>query len=391
MRQIQLLLIIGIFTFLYGGINYYIGLRGWQVFGSLLAPYRRVYWAVFWFIAAAFFLARLGERFIAGFTGKYLALLGGYWLAAMYYLFLILIFIDILRVLNRWLKVLPSELQGNHPVNTYIGSAVLTILIIFLLLGTWNARNPQITRYDITIPKRVENLEKLHLVMVSDIHLGNIVNNKRLADMVERINKLQPDLILFAGDIVDENIDTFLEQEMTETLKGLKPKIGSFAALGNHEYIGGHVEDIVYHLGDSGIRVLRDEYEKVSDSFYIVGRDEMVGDRFAGKGRRPLEQLLAGVDKSLPVIVMDHQPRWLEEAQKAGVDLQFSGHTHRGQFFPNNLITGRIFEVDWGYLQNDSLQVIVSSGYGTWGPPIRLGNRPEIVQVFITFTNSVEQ
>jgi len=385
MRQLNILLIIGIFAFLYGGINYYIGLRGWQVFGNLLAPYKRIYWVVFWFIAIAFILARIGERFIDGFTGKYMAIIGGYWLVVMYYLFFILVFIDILRILNKWFRLLPSESLGNTSWKVYLGLGLVTIIMFLLIIGTWNARNPQINRYDITIPKRVEKTNNLHLVMVSDIHLGSIVNNKRLKDMVNRINKLEPDIILFAGDIVDENIDTFLEQEMTETFKGLKPKIGSFAALGNHEYIGGHAEDIIHHLEDSGIKILRDSYIKVADSFYIVGRDEMMADRFGGKGRMPLKLLLEEIDKSLPIIVMDHQPRSLDEAQKAGVDLQFSGHTHRGQFFPNNLITGRIFEVDWGYLKKGSLQVIVSSGYGTWGPPIRLGNKPEIVEVFITF------
>ena len=254
-----------------------------------------------------------------------------------------------------------------------------------MLFGTWNARNPQITQYNLNIDKNPPKLDDLHLVVVSDVHLGNIVDNRRLKDMVSRINELEPDLVLFGGDLVDENINIFLEQEMTETLKALKPKIGSFAVLGNHEYIGGHAEDIIYHMEQSGIQVLRDSYEKVADSLYVVGRDDLASTEFRGKKRKPLEDFLQDLDRSLPIILLDHQPRNLDEAQKAGVDLQFSGHTHQGQFFPNNLITSRIFEIDWGYLQKDSLQVIVSSGYGTWGPPIRLGNKPELVEVNITF------
>jgi len=385
MKQLYFLGIIGLVTFLYSGINYYIGIRGWQAFGSLMSPYKRVYWIIYWLIVFAFILARLGERFFSGFGSKYLALIGSYWLAAMYYLLLIVVFIDVIRLFNKWFKILPGELTGNASIYLYTGLAVVLLITVVLVFGTWNARNPHITRYDITIPKAASNIKNLHAVMISDIHLGNIIDNRRLENMVESINEINPDIVLFAGDIVDENINAFLEQKMAETLKGLKPRLGSFAAMGNHEYIGGHAEDIIHHLEDSGIRILRDTYEKVADSFYIVGRDELMANNFGGSDRKSLEILLKEIDMSLPIILLDHQPRTLEESQKAGVDLQFSGHTHRGQFFPNNYITSRIFEVDWGYLEKGPLQVIVSSGYGTWGPPIRIGSKSELVEVFIRF------
>lgn len=381
MRQFSFLIFIGTFFFVYGGLNYYIGLRIWQAFSIFLAPYKRIYWIVFWLIAVAFILARLGERFLGTFNGKWLAIVGGYWLAVMYYLFLIFILLDLFKLLNRWLKIVPDGFQNN----IILSIGILLIVVSLMLFGTWNARNPQISHYDLKINKSTPNLTDLHLVMVSDIHLGNIVDNERLADMVRRINELEPDVVLFAGDVVDEDINTFLEQEMSQTLKALKPKLGCFAVLGNHEYIGGHAEDIVHHFEEAGIVVLRDSYEKVADSFYIVGRDDLASTRFGGKERKPLDIIMEDLDKSLPIILLDHQPTNLDEAQKAGVDLQLSGHTHRGQFFPNNLITSRIFEVDWGYLEKKSLQVIVSSGYGTWGPPIRLGNKPELVEVNISF------
>ncbi|WP_407313306.1 hypothetical protein [Desulfosporosinus sp. SB140] len=96
---------------------------------------------------------------------------------------------------------------------------------------------------------------------------------------------------------------------------------------------------------------------------------------------------MQGVDHSLPIILMDHQPSHLEEPVGQGVDLQLSGHTHAGQLFPIRLITSRIFEDDWGYLRKGNFQLIVSSGYGTWGPPIRVGNTPEIVDITMTFNH----
>ncbi|HEX3032482.1 MAG TPA: metallophosphoesterase, partial [Bacillota bacterium] len=95
--------------------------------------------------------------------------------------------------------------------------------------------------------------------------------------------------------------------------------------------------------------------------------------------------LLTGVDKRLPIILLDHQPAHLEESAANGVDVQLSGHTHRGQLFPINWITRNVFEVDWGYLRKGGLQVIVSSGFGTWGPPIRIGSRAEVVELTLRF------
>lgn len=386
MRSIYVIGIISIIFFLYGSINYYIGLRGWQVFGTNLTFInKKIYWIIFWLVVVSYIIGRLGEKFISGFNGKYFLIIGGYWLAAMYYFLITLLIIDLFRFFDKWVRVIPEGFRNNPNNSLYTGILVLVMVVAILIYGTWNAQNPQITHYDLTIPKQAKNLAKLHIVMVSDIHLGQVVDNKHLLKMVNKINDLQPDLVVFAGDMVDENVDIFIEQKMTDTFKLLKPKLGSYAVLGNHEYIGGHVEDIIYHLEQGGIEVLRDSYRKIADSFYLVGRDELVASHFAGQERQPLSHLLKGIDKSLPIILLDHQPSALVEARENGVDLQFSGHTHQGQFFPNNLVTARIFEVHWGYLNKDGLQVIVSSGYGTWGPPIRIGNKPEIVDVVIEF------
>ena len=101
--------------------------------------------------------------------------------------------------------------------------------------------------------------------------------------------------------------------------------------------------------------------------------------------RKPLEEILKDTDRALPIILMDHNPEKLFEAVQQNVDLQLSGHTHGGQFFPATLVPKIIYEKDWGYLKKDNFQLIVSSGVGTWGPPIRIGSNSEIVQVNIGF------
>ena len=98
-----------------------------------------------------------------------------------------------------------------------------------------------------------------------------------------------------------------------------------------------------------------------------------------------MAELTAGLDPDLPVILMDHQPSALREIAEAGVDLSLSGHTHRGQMAPNHWITRRIFELDWGYKRIGGLHAFVSSGFGTWGPPIRIGSRNEILSITVRF------
>ncbi|MDQ1252415.1 MAG: uncharacterized protein QG646_1536, partial [Euryarchaeota archaeon] len=251
-----------------------------------------------------------------------------------------------------------------------------------------NARQPRVVHYDITIKKEVPDLPELHAVMVSDIHLGIVVDNGRLKEMVNRINELDPDIVFLAGDTIDEDVGLFADNKMPEILKKLKSRYGAYAVLGNHEYIGGNNELAVEYLQQAGINVLVDRCIKVNNQFYVAGREDRMASRMNGKQRLDLSRLIDGINHNLPVILLDHQPINLEEGQLNGIDLQLSGHTHGGQIFPNTLIARRVFENSWGYLRKGECQIIVSSGFGTWGPPIRIGSNSEIIDITISFVGS---
>ena len=167
------------------------------------------------------------------------------------------------------------------------------------------------------------------------------------------------------------------------SLRQLQPPHGVYAIMGNHEHISGS-EEAVRYMEESGITVLRDRAVRAADALWLIGREDRQA-VFMGSGRQPLAELMAGIDRREPLILLDHQPFHLEEAVKEGIDLQLSGHTHHGQFFPFNLITGAMYEMSWGYLRKGSSHFYVSCGAGTWGPPVRLGNRPEIVVIDLTF------
>jgi len=241
-----------------------------------------------------------------------------------------------------------------------------------------------VSKVEISLPKQAGIMDSLRVVAASDVHLGTIIGPRKTQKMVDKINSLQPDIILFAGDVIDEDVKPVLKQNLGSNLQQLRAPFGVFASTGNHEYIGG-VEESLKYLEKNGIDFLRDTAILINNSFYIVGREDLYKEWMTGTPRKTLNELLVGVDMSKPVIVLDHQPTNLDEAVKANVDIQLSGHTHHGQLWPIGFITNLMFEVSRGYMQRGNTHFFVSTGFGTWGPPVRTGNRPEIVLLDITF------
>ncbi|MBL4937230.1 metallophosphoesterase [Clostridium sp. YIM B02515] len=386
MKTVGFVLMIIVTILMFGGVNYYIGLRGWQGVGSLI-PFinAKIYWILFSIIAVSFILARLGEKFLPNSVEGYLNLVGAYWMAAMLYFLIILPLVDIGRFIGGKASFIPQGIRENTFIKTYAGLFVFLIVIGILIYGTYNAKNIKVSQYDINVAKKAGNVRELRIAMFSDAHLGSIVDNARLTKMIDKVNELNPDIVLMPGDIVDEKLSPFVKQNMGENFKRLKSEYGVYFSTGNHEYYGGEVEGIVNNLKASGVKVLSDDCVKIDDSFYIAGRQDIASLSYNKKERKTLDQILNGVDKSLPIILMDHNPKNLEEPQKAGVDLQVSGHTHRGQMFPSEYITRRLYEIDYGYLKKDNFNIVVTSGIGTWGPPIRVGNSSELDLIVLHF------
>jgi len=368
---------------MYVPMSYYVGYRLWQVLKHFFPNFSTlVYIMVFTICCCLIILNFTVGRWLPHTVSEVVITAGLYWLVSIIYLFAVILIFDFIRFLSRFLH-LTLPYCTSIPYAGLIAVAFVTCLLIY---GTWNARQVQITPYEVIINKDAGSFEELNVVMVSDLHLSTIVHNGRLKEMVEKINALNPDLVLIPGDII-EDTQVFIEQNMLDTFKELKARYGVFLSPGNHEYYGGSIEVIVESLEQIGFQVLRDSYVQVADSFYVVGREDSAAS-YSGFVRNNLPQVLDGVDKNLPIILLDHQPVALKEAQNEGVDLQVSGHTHKGQAFPANLITSRLFEKDYGYLKKGSYQLIVTCGYGTWGPPLRIGSNPEIVHISISFHNT---
>lgn len=153
-----------------------------------------------------------------------------------------------------------------------------------------------------------------------------------------------------------------------------------YAITGNHEYFENLNESIDY-LEKANIRVLQDEVVKVDNAFYVVGRNDRRSENTTTEKIKSLDEMLKDIDKTLPIIVLNHKPEDLKAAESEKIDLQLSGHTHNGQIFPGNLTIKFMYEDPYGYLKKNDFNLIVTSGYGTWGPPIRIGTQGEIVNI----------
>ncbi len=364
---------------IYGLVNYYIFIRGLHALRPVGAL-RTAYIIAFIFLAVSFIAAMLLERADIISIGKPLTWIGSFWLGAFVYFLLIAAAIDLLRLVNHSVHFFPSFITGD-PVHSARVAAycVISLVAAAVIYGFINAHIIRVRTFDINVDKAAGGRKSLNIVMASDIHLSSIINNGRIGAIVRKINSLSPDIVLLPGDILDGDLNPVIHQNLGEALRQIKAPLGVYAITGNHEYIGG-VEKACKYITEHGVKMLRDSTVFVGNSFYVVGRE----DRSARK-RKSLSELMANVDKKYPVIFMDHQPFRLEEAAENGVDLQLSGHTHYGQMWPFNYITDLVYELAYGYLVKRKTHIYVSSGVGTWGPPLRIVADPEIADFRLNF------
>jgi uncharacterized protein len=384
MQKMAFFVFFSIVITVYLSINYYIYSRGMQAI-SVGSPFKQLFPYVFWGLVSTYIIGRTLEKLYLSPVSDVLVWTGSFWLGAMLYFFLIVLLFDIIRLFNHFLPVYPSFVAANYErvkFWLFAGSTLLVAALIFV--GHINTLFPVVRNVDISIAKNGGNMKSLRAVLMSDIHLGTLIGNGQLESVVDKVQQINPDIILLAGDVLDEDLEPVLRKNLGKTLKKLHAPLGVFAVMGNHEYIGG-ADPAYEYLVNHGLSVIRDSVVKIQDSFYLVGREDRDMLRFSGIQRLTLEELMDQTDKSFPIILMDHQPYYPEKAAQLGVDLQVSGHTHHGQLWPLNFLTSAIFTISRGYGKIDKTHVYVSNGVGTWGPPVRIGTRPEIVVLNISF------
>ena len=349
---------------------YYVAWRLWSCLRHFCPKLPRwVSWA-----AAGVFAALLVMAFLRARLPRFLGSISVYFMGIFIYLFLCTLLSElVLLALQLWKK--PQALHRAVAMLCAIGLALGVSCYGFV-----QGARLQLTESDITVSKAMD--DSVHIVLLSDLHLGAEGSEARLAHIVRQVNGLKPDLICIAGDLFDSDFAAIQDPDRVRSLlQSLDATYGVYACLGNHD-AGGTVRQMVDFLETAQVQLLADEYAVIDDRLLLVGR--LDGTPIGGTGDLPrrtdLETALSGGDTDLPVVVMDHNPSHVGEYGQP-VDLVLCGHTHQGQLFPANIITDLLYAVDYGHYEKGGVQAIVTSGAGTWGMPMRVGTQCEIVSI----------
>lgn len=338
------------------------------------------------------------------FLHRILKITSNYFLGIFMYILMVLFSIDIVRLILKY-AVHASWIQSRI-VFAAVGACCICIVIIISFLGIYHAKHIKVTPYKITVDKSAPDMDSLKIVLLADTHFGYNSGAVHAQEIVDKINEQQPDLVCIAGDIFDNEYDAVREPEkISEILRTIRSKYGVYACWGNHDlnepilagFTFKHKKEDSKQLKDprmkrflqnSNIQLLEDEAVLIDNSFYVVGRkDASLIEKIEEKRKTPA-QLTQKLDKNKTIIVIDHQPKELQDIADAGVDLDLCGHTHDGQTFPGNFTVKFLWENPCGYLQKGSMHNIVTSGSGVWGPAMRVGTDSEICTINLIFSNS---
>jgi len=331
---------------------------------AALPLWAKITWSVIFWISAFSLFISIGLRnsAIPEIISNIMFNIGSIWMAFLLYMVLTLAVLDMSSLAI-------NPIKGKF----WYATAIVTVILV---LGNITYHRPKIEHIHIDTQKQFKK-QRMRIVAVSDIHLGYGTGTKALSRYVDLINAQSPDLILIAGDMIDNSIEPLLKNPFDKELKRLSAPV--YIAPGNHEYISG-IDACMEYLSSVGITVLKDSVITLPEGIQLIGRDDRTN-----RKRLSLEALLESTDESMPTIVIDHQPYDLSHTDSLCVDIQISGHTHDGQIWPLNLIIDMIYEQGHGYRKWTNTHIWVSSGLSLWGPPFRIGTHSDMAVIELSY------
>jgi len=322
-----------------------------------------------------------------------------YFTGTMFYMLIAAIISDLVILIS--VRILHKDKNIFHTKKYIFTSAAITLTLVggLSLYGFIHATNIKTTKYDIVIKNKDIKEKKLKIILIADTHFGYSVGYKMAEKMVNKINKENADLVLIAGDVFDNSYDSLDKPErILKALKSIKSKYGSYAVFGNHDvkerlFAGFSISDgkkairdnrMSNMLKEAGIKILDDKVEKIKD-FYIIGRKDYSKAGDGTNNRLSIDKLIKQVDTNKFVIVLEHEPKDLENISEKNVDLHVAGHTHAGQFFPLTIGTSIIWSNNYGIKKYNKMNSVVTSGIGVYGPNMRVGTDSEVVVINVKF------
>ena len=287
-----------------------------------------------------------------------------------------------------WVLIWLTNLANFNFDVKFFSTLIFSLAGLLFVYGVWNAFHPQIKNIEVRLKDLPAYWQDKIIIQLSDVHLGHVHGVRFLQDIVNKTNAQNPDLVLITGDLfdgMDGDLSIFIE-----TLKSIKAKEGVFFVIGNHETFLG-VDRAYLILMEAGIKVLDNEFIDL-EGLQLVGLSYQGshGEPSASGKIRDISEIFSslrgkGFDLTRPSILMHHAPTNIAQVKANGIDLQLSGHTHVGQTIPFGIVTRMIYgKYYYGLVTEGNFSIYTSSGAGTWGPPIRIGNTPEIVAIKIS-------
>jgi len=291
--------------------------------------------------------------------------LAAIWLGLLLYLFL--------TTLIAWIIEGAVRLSGTNLNIGIVAGILVAASILYSVYGLWNASNPRTRHITVAIKNLPPSWKGRTAVQISDVHLGTIWGRRFMERIIGKIAEIKPDMLFITGDLFDGEGDDMAGE--IAPLKSLSPPLGTYFITGNHEtYLG--IAKTVKALSDIPLTFLDDQMVDL-DGVQLLG----ISYPLAGEHKN-LDSTLQVLDPEKPSIVLFHSPVHIELFKRHRVNLQLAGHTHQGQIWPLNYITDKVYNgYDRGLHLDGDYNLYTSVGTGTWGPPMRTGNHPEIVVI----------
>lgn len=345
------------------------------------------------FIIAAFFLPETEIK-------RIFSRLTNYYLGFLINLLMVIVLSHVFAFFLKLFKITHNDYFKKGKQKVISGAICGALAVGFSVYGFINANYITTSSYDIRIDKKGEDMK---IVLIADTHLGYTLGVRNMEEMAEKINKLEPDIVCFAGDIFDNDFDALDDPEgIKEAFLSIESKYGIYACWGNHDVneklMGGFAvsfggvkkqdERMRTFLDQSGITLLEDEIIVINNKFTLIGRLDMSKPGTDDQKRLAIDEF--EFDESLPVICIDHEPDELDNKADAGIDLDLGGHTHNGQFFPMNLFIGLRWDNPKGCKKiagknGHTMYSVVTEGVGVYGPYMRTFTNSEIVLINVDF------